>query len=171
MLVLFETPAGYALFKVLDKTKLAKAEDVYKHFGSSEAAQSVVKLKAFSKFEDTTSALAAATSICDGKLDKGLKSFLKEAILKGKEDADKVRKTNRTLPHRTATRTDTNTQHTRQHIPFGRSRRTTQTSYDVAICTTVDPAMASSGSIRSAALRTLKLTVLHIPSPLSLSCC
>lgn len=49
-----------------------------------------MKLKAFSKFEDTTSALAAATAICDGKLDKSLKSFLKEAILKGKEGADKV---------------------------------------------------------------------------------
>jgi hypothetical protein len=91
MLVLFETPAGYALFKLLDKAKIAKAEDVYRHFDTVEHAQQVVKLKAFSKFEDTTSALAAATSICDGKLDKSLKSFLKEAILKGKESADKVR--------------------------------------------------------------------------------
>jgi nucleolar protein 58 len=90
MLVLFETPAGYALFKVLDKAKLAKAEDVYKHFDTVDHAAQVVKLKAFSKFEDTTSALAAATAICDGKLDKSLKSFLKEAILKGKDDADKV---------------------------------------------------------------------------------
>lgn len=49
-----------------------------------------MKLKAFSKFEDTTSALAAATAICDGKLDKSLRSFLKEAVLKGKEGADKV---------------------------------------------------------------------------------
>ena len=91
MLVLFETPAGYALFKLLDKAKIAKAEDVYKHFDTVEHAAEVVKLKAFSKFEDTTSALAAATSICDGKLDKSLKSFLKEAILKGKEGAEKVR--------------------------------------------------------------------------------
>lgn len=36
-----------------------------------------VKLKAFSKFEDTNKALAAAAAICDGKLDKGLKKFLK----------------------------------------------------------------------------------------------
>ena len=90
-MVLFETPAGYALFKLLDKAKIAKAEDVYKHFDTVEHAAEVVKLKAFSKFEDTTSALAAATSICDGKLDKSLKSFLKEAILKGKEGAEKVR--------------------------------------------------------------------------------
>lgn len=37
-----------------------------------------VKLKAFSKFEDTTSALAAASAICDGSLDKSLKKFLKK---------------------------------------------------------------------------------------------
>ena len=41
MLVLFETPAGYALFKLLDKTKIAKAEDVYKHFDTVEHAQQV----------------------------------------------------------------------------------------------------------------------------------
>jgi len=90
MLVLFETPAGYALFKLLDKAKLAKPEDVHKHFDTPEHAQQVVKLKAFSKFEDTTSALAAATAICDGKLDKGLKNFLKEAVASSKEGADKL---------------------------------------------------------------------------------
>jgi len=90
MLVLFETPAGYALFKVTDKAKLAKAEDVYKHFDTPDHASKVVKLKAFSKFADTTAALSAATAICDGKLDKGLKTFLKQAILAGKEAAEKV---------------------------------------------------------------------------------
>ena len=39
-----------------------------------------VKLKAFSKFEDTTAALSAATAICDGKLDRGLRTFLSDAI-------------------------------------------------------------------------------------------
>lgn len=39
MLVLFETPAGYALFKVNDESKLAKAEDVWKLFQSSDSAQ------------------------------------------------------------------------------------------------------------------------------------
>jgi len=91
MLVLFETPAGYALFKLLDKAKIAKSEDVYKHFDTVEHAQQVVKLKAFSKFEDTTSALAAATAICDGKLDKSLKNFLKEAVASSKDGADKVK--------------------------------------------------------------------------------
>ena len=38
----------------------------------------VVKLKAFSKFANTTEALAAATALVDSKLDKGLKKFLKK---------------------------------------------------------------------------------------------
>lgn len=43
-----------------------------------------VKLKAFSKFEDTNKALAAAAAICDGKLDKGLKKFLKATCVEKK---------------------------------------------------------------------------------------
>jgi hypothetical protein len=35
------------------------------------AAPQVVKLKAFSKFQNTTEALAAATALVDSKLDKG----------------------------------------------------------------------------------------------------
>lgn len=37
-----------------------------------------MKLKAFSQFENTTEALAAATTIVDSKLGKGLKKFLKK---------------------------------------------------------------------------------------------
>ena len=80
MLVLFETPAGYALFKVLDEKKLKDADNLYKEFQSPEAAEKIVKLKAFSKFTDTTEALAAATASIEGTLDKGLKKFLKKAL-------------------------------------------------------------------------------------------
>ena len=90
MLVLFDTPAGYALFEVLDTSALASADDVHRRFASAAAAQAVLKLKAFSKFEDTTTALAAATAICDRNLDKSLQNFLKEAVAKEKEGADKV---------------------------------------------------------------------------------
>lgn len=38
----------------------------------------MVKLKAFSKFENTTEALAAATALVDSKIGKGLKKFLKK---------------------------------------------------------------------------------------------
>jgi nucleolar protein 58 len=78
MLVLFETPAGFALFKVLDEGKLDKVEDLWKDFQTSESARKVVKLKAFSKFENTAEALSAATLIVDSKPSKGLRKFLRE---------------------------------------------------------------------------------------------
>ncbi|XP_028556174.1 probable nucleolar protein 5-2 [Dendrobium catenatum] len=77
MLVLFETPAGFALFKVLDEGKLSRAEDFWKDFESSESARQVVKLKAFSKFENTAEALTAATLLIDSKPSKGLRKFLR----------------------------------------------------------------------------------------------
>uniref|UniRef100_A0A2N9IZK5 Nop domain-containing protein n=1 Tax=Fagus sylvatica TaxID=28930 RepID=A0A2N9IZK5_FAGSY len=77
MLVLFETPAGFALFKVLNEGKLSKVEDLSKDFASAEAARQVVKLKAFSKFENTSEALEAATLLIDGKPSKGLRKFLR----------------------------------------------------------------------------------------------
>ena len=38
MLILFETPAGFALFKVLKADKLLEVDDVYEYFKSPEAA-------------------------------------------------------------------------------------------------------------------------------------
>uniref|UniRef100_A0A4W5KU43 Nucleolar protein 58/56 N-terminal domain-containing protein n=1 Tax=Hucho hucho TaxID=62062 RepID=A0A4W5KU43_9TELE len=58
MLVLFETAAGHALFKVQDEGKLANVDDIHKHFASSDKASQVVKLKAFNAFKDTTEAVA-----------------------------------------------------------------------------------------------------------------
>ncbi|GJN07888.1 hypothetical protein PR202_ga25758 [Eleusine coracana subsp. coracana] len=78
MLVLFETPAGFALFKVLDEGKLDKVEDLWKDFQSSESARRVVELKAFNKFENTSDALSAATLIIDSKPSKGLRKFLQK---------------------------------------------------------------------------------------------
>ncbi|KAL2942365.1 putative nucleolar protein 5-2 [Bienertia sinuspersici] len=77
MLVLFETPAGFALFKVLDEGKLSLAEDLGKEFTSADSARKVVKLKAFDKFENTAEALSAATLLIDSKPSKGLRKFLK----------------------------------------------------------------------------------------------
>jgi hypothetical protein len=39
MLVLFETPAGYAIFKISDENKIKKPEDVASIFQSTEKAQ------------------------------------------------------------------------------------------------------------------------------------
>ncbi|CAL9781141.1 unnamed protein product [Musa acuminata subsp. burmannicoides] len=77
MLVLFETPAGFALFKVLDEGKLDKVEDLWKEFATSESARKIVKLKAFNKFENTSDALSAATLLIDSKPSKGLRKFLR----------------------------------------------------------------------------------------------
>ncbi|KAL5209335.1 hypothetical protein ABZP36_004958 [Zizania latifolia] len=78
MLVLFETPAGFALFKVLDEGKLDKVEDLWKEFTTSDSARKVVELKAFNKFENTSDALSAATLIIDSKPSKGLRKFLQK---------------------------------------------------------------------------------------------
>ncbi|OIW08726.1 hypothetical protein TanjilG_03402 [Lupinus angustifolius] len=77
MLVLFETPAGFALFKVLNEGKLNKVEDLWKDFSSADSARQVVKLKAFSKFENTSEALEAASLLIEGKASKGLRKFLR----------------------------------------------------------------------------------------------
>ena len=78
MLVLFETAAGHALFKVQDETKIANAEDIYNNFETPEKASQVLKLKAFNAYKDTTEAVAAATDVVDSKIGKGLKKFLKK---------------------------------------------------------------------------------------------
>ncbi|KAH6830609.1 NOP56-like pre RNA processing ribonucleoprotein [Perilla frutescens var. hirtella] len=77
MLLLFETPAGFALFKVLDEAKLSKVEDLGKEFDTPDSARQVVKLKAFSKFENTSEALSAATLLIDSKPSSGLRKFLR----------------------------------------------------------------------------------------------
>ncbi|BDA41914.1 Nucleolar protein 58 [Coccomyxa sp. Obi] len=78
MLLLFETAAGFALFKVLKENKIQETEDLWQDFETLEGAQKIVKLKAFSKFESTIEALASATALGDSKLSKDLKKFLKK---------------------------------------------------------------------------------------------
>jgi nucleolar protein 58 len=80
MLILFETPAGYALFKCKDKGKLSEVEDIHKEFETAEKANALIKLEAFHQYTDTTEAVAAATATIESKLDKGLKKFLKKSI-------------------------------------------------------------------------------------------
>jgi nucleolar protein 58 len=85
MLVLFETPAGHALFKVLDEGKVRDASvgDV-----EGEAAiTQLVRLKAFSRFADTTAALASATALVESKPSKDLRKFLKKETKEGEEIA------------------------------------------------------------------------------------
>eukprot|EP00172_Hildenbrandia_rubra_P001283 Plantae.Rhodophyta-Hildenbrandia_rubra.ctg18294.p3 GENE.Plantae.Rhodophyta-Hildenbrandia_rubra.ctg18294~~Plantae.Rhodophyta-Hildenbrandia_rubra.ctg18294.p3 ORF type:complete len:532 (-),score=144.22 Plantae.Rhodophyta-Hildenbrandia_rubra.ctg18294:6996-8591(-) len=81
MLVLFETPSGHALFKVLDDARVSSAKPG--DFESGDKLSSIIKLKAFSKFSDTTSALAAATALVEGKPSKDLRKFLKKQVNDG----------------------------------------------------------------------------------------
>lgn len=82
MLVLFESPAGYAIFKVLDEKKLQKTDNLFQDFETPDKASRVVKLKHFEKFGDMTEALAAATAAVEGKMSKSLKKALKKVIAK-----------------------------------------------------------------------------------------
>ncbi|XP_038604951.1 nucleolar protein 58 [Tachyglossus aculeatus] len=82
MLVLFETAAGYAIFKVLNEKKLQELDSLWKEFETPEKANKIVKLKHFEKFQDTTEALAASTALVEGKLSKNLKKILKKIVAK-----------------------------------------------------------------------------------------
>ncbi|KAJ0253812.1 nucleolar protein 5-1 [Hirschfeldia incana] len=77
MLVLFETPGGFALFKVLDEGKLSNVEDLGNVFSSADSARKMVKLKAFDKFDNTSEALEAVAKLLEGAPSKGLRKFLK----------------------------------------------------------------------------------------------
>lgn len=81
MLILFETSAGYALFKANKGGKFSSAADVAEEFRKASDPSSLVKFKAFSAFENTTDAVVAATSIIDSNMDKSLKKFLKKNIV------------------------------------------------------------------------------------------
>jgi nucleolar protein 58 len=81
MLLLFETPAGYALFS-LKNQKLLKADSdaIFQQFQTSTDAAKQVSLQAFHKFDDTKAAMEAATALTEGTVGKSLKKFLKKSI-------------------------------------------------------------------------------------------
>ncbi|KAF6003691.1 snoRNP complex protein nop56 [Cyanidiococcus yangmingshanensis] len=85
MLVLLETPTGYALFKLRHESRLrsAKEEEIAAAFEESESVDRInklLKLKAFQKFKDLSEALSAATALTEGKLAKSLKKFLRRHV-------------------------------------------------------------------------------------------
>ena len=84
---LFETPAGFALFKVLKDSKLKDTDGLYKDFETADKAQKVLKLKAFKKFRDTKEAMKCVEKLVSSSLPKGLKKFLdKNIVQKGIEE-------------------------------------------------------------------------------------
>lgn len=84
MLVLFETSAGFALFKVLDESKLQKVDNIYKEFENVQSASKVVQLQKFQKFKNTAEALKSSTALIDSKLSKSLKKLIKKEIAEKK---------------------------------------------------------------------------------------
>jgi len=80
MLVLFETSAGFALFKVLDESKLQKVDNIFKEFENVSSASKIVQLQKFQKFKNTAEALKASTALIDSKLSKSLKKLIKKEI-------------------------------------------------------------------------------------------
>jgi len=81
MLILFETPAGYALFSV-DDDKITKPENIQKMFQDASQANKLISLKAFHRFENTTEALSAMTALVESKPNKALLKFLKKQTKK-----------------------------------------------------------------------------------------
>jgi len=79
MLLLFETAAGYALFKVKDEGKLASLTE---NPCEMPDATSLVELQAFKHFANTTEGLEACTALVESKLPRGLRHFLKKAVVK-----------------------------------------------------------------------------------------
>jgi len=78
MLVLFETAAGFAVFKLLDEKKLTKVENLFEDFETPEQANKVVQLVDFKKFADSADALQAGVALNEGKICKPLKKLLKK---------------------------------------------------------------------------------------------
>jgi nucleolar protein 58 len=88
MYVLFETPAGFALFKVLKDSKLKDSEGLYSEFETASKANKFLKLKAFKKFKDTKEAMKSVEKLLKSDLSKTLKKFLdKNIVQKGVEEA------------------------------------------------------------------------------------
>lgn len=65
-----------------DSGKLKDASDIQEAFSTSSKASGIAKLQAFSGFEDTADAVAAAANVIEGKLSKELKKFLSKNIVK-----------------------------------------------------------------------------------------
>ncbi|XP_037793732.1 nucleolar protein 58-like [Penaeus monodon] len=80
MLVLFETAAGFAVFKLLDEKKLKEVDNLFEDFETPEAASKVVQLQNFKKFEDSAEALQAGVALNEGKICKPLKKLLKKVF-------------------------------------------------------------------------------------------
>lgn len=83
MFVLYETPAGYSLFKVQDNKRFDETDtdEIYDEFFSSDdGARKALEMVSFEAFDGTANAVAAATASMEGKITPTLQSFLKKQL-------------------------------------------------------------------------------------------
>jgi nucleolar protein 58 len=78
--LLFETPAGYGIFRISDKKKLESVEDIASMF-KEETLSDNISLQCFKKFKDTENAVNSLNSIQSGELPDDLRKFLKKNIV------------------------------------------------------------------------------------------
>ena len=81
MFVLFETPAGYGIFRINNKKKLENVEDIYSMFQDEHLLDNV-NLECFKKFKDTENAVNSLNQLQSGELPEDIKKFLKKNIIK-----------------------------------------------------------------------------------------
>ncbi|KAF2095463.1 Nop domain-containing protein [Rhizodiscina lignyota] len=77
LFILAETSAGYAIFKSSDKKLLAR-DDYAEKIKDAEGAQSILHLKQFQKFENSTMALDETAALIEGKVTPMLSSLLED---------------------------------------------------------------------------------------------
>lgn len=70
MLILLETPAGFALFRISDEKKLSKIDDLYEYFQSEKKLNKMIHLQDFQQFTDTSDALKSTSQMIKGKIPK-----------------------------------------------------------------------------------------------------
>ncbi|KAM7541410.1 hypothetical protein Aperf_G00000040112 [Anoplocephala perfoliata] len=86
MLVLFETAAGFALFKVRNEAAFEAIDNHAKEFASQSFINQLIELQKFVKFKDIKDALQATADVVDGKISKKLKKFLKKTFKESREE-------------------------------------------------------------------------------------
>ncbi|CAK72701.1 unnamed protein product (macronuclear) [Paramecium tetraurelia] len=81
MLILIETPAGFALFQVANTKTLNKIENIYDYLQNEKQAKKLITPFAFQQFKDTQEALIATSKLINGKIPKKLSKFLEKNVI------------------------------------------------------------------------------------------
>ncbi|CAD8076518.1 unnamed protein product [Paramecium sonneborni] len=81
MLILIETPAGFALFQVANTKALNKIENIYDYLQNEKQAKKLITPFAFQQFKDTQEALIATSKLINGKIPKKLTKFLEKNVI------------------------------------------------------------------------------------------